>query len=364
MATTALSPTAPPSYLGQYLTEYQQSQPALSDISKRVTETLGNTAVPSVAPTVKQAQKVTQRLYGPQKALADAAIASFQGQATAAQQQANIQGEALRTKAAGTEGYIGSLRAMGQTAVAGLEQSLATWNRYTGQADQYLQDSAARMAQVTADIKGTIEKYAATNDAALAHSIQAASYTWLQTNKGTERAIAERYGSDSAEYRDYQDAKRASIGSLVSDLTAKAWDRTQTILNTGIGALATAETQLATDVNLAQKNALDAYEAAAVAGDQYRLQTSAFLLSLSAAENSEWGELASWIAASPVTAVDSTPLLSLLNELVASAPQAANLASSANLMRVGSSGVAPKLTATLTGDRSESIAYGGYPFRG
>ncbi|MFH0981804.1 MAG: hypothetical protein V2A79_09725 [Planctomycetota bacterium] len=318
MATTTTAPTTTPpkSYLNQYLTEQQQNQPPLSDIGKRVTETIQTTA------GTPQTGEVTvpRNLTGPQKDLAESAIESFRSQVDAAERQRQLFAESLKTKAAGSEAYIGGLRSLASVAVAGAEESLAAWNKYTGQADQYLRDSAARMAAVTQDIKGTIDKYAQTNDSALAHSIQSASYTWLQTSKGTERGIKERYGGDSPEYRDYLDAKRASIGSLVSDLTAKAWDRTQQILNTGIGALATAETQLATDVNLAQKNALDAYEASAMAGDQYRLQTSAFLLNLAAAENAEWAELANWINDSPVTAIDSTPLFSLLNELSETAP--------------------------------------------
>lgn len=311
--------TQPNSYLSQYLTDYQNTRPDLGDIGKRVTATIQNTAVPSATGTIKEAQKVYEGIGGTQHAVAGAAINSFASQVEAAKKQQAIQSEALQTKAAGSQSYIEGLRSMAPMAVQGAQESIAAWNKYTNNADQYLRDSASRMSQVTADIKGTIEQYAKTNDAALANSIQSSSYTWLQTNKGTERGIMERYGAASAEYRDYQDAKRASIGAMVSDLTAKSWDLTQQIRNTGLGALAGAEVQLATDVNLAQKNALDAYQAAAAAGDQYRLDTSAFLLNLSAAENTEWGELANWIGASPVTAVDSTPMLSLLNELAASA---------------------------------------------
>jgi hypothetical protein len=322
-------------YLQQYLNNMKANQPELSSIGSKISAAQQNMQVPDQSKTISQANKVAKSVgksnvspgqfagramvpgsvSASEKAAAQGIVGSFQNQITAANKQAENQGDALELKGQGLQNYIGNLRSMSDTAVSGATESLAAWNRYTDNADQYLQDSAARMASVTADIKGTIEKYAQTNDAALAHSLQAGVYGWKQANKSTERAIAERYGTDSAEYRDYLDAKNASVAGLVSDLTAKAWDRTQAILNTGVGALASVETQLATDVNLAQKNALDAYEAAAAAGDQYRLQTASFLMTLQAAENSAWGELADWINQATVPAVDAAPMFAQLLEL-------------------------------------------------
>ena len=344
-----MAETQAPSYLQQYLNEMKANQPDLDAVRQRVTQAVGNTqvAAPS-SKTMKSAQQIvgglgsrraTQPTYGStsgagaiqllpkqsgtvskpganaEQALGTSILDSFRNQVGAAQKTAENQGAALETKADASLGYIANLRSLGTTAVGSATESIAAWNRYTGTADQYLQDSAARMAAVTQDIKGTIDQYAATNDSALAHSIQSSSYTWLQTNKAQERSIAERYGMESPEYRDWQDAKRASIGAMVSDLTAQAWDKTQTILNTGLGALAGAEVQLAEHVNLAQKNSLDALEASAAAGDQYRLQTSSYLFSLAAAENTAWGELADWIDKSPVTAIDTAPMFAQLLDI-------------------------------------------------
>lgn len=315
MATaTTTQTTADPSYLQQYLSTLQSGQVDPTKINQRVESAIANSQVPSQSATVKSAKDITSKWKegSVEKAAGNAAISNFQSQVDASQKQAANQSAALQTKSEATQSYVASLNALGEAAVSGMAESVAAWNKYTTTADQYLKDSASRMASVTADIKSTIEQYAKTNDSALANSIQANSYAWLQTNKATERSIAERYGTNSAEYMQWQESKRASIGAMVSDLTAQAWDKTQAILNTGIGALATAETSLATDVNLAQKNSLDALQAAATAGDQYRLNASSYLMTIEAAKNTAWSDLADWIDASAVSAVDATALLEQL----------------------------------------------------
>ena len=317
MATTATQtdPTQAPSYLQQYLSQQQAGGVDPAQMTQRVNAAATNSQVPNQSGVIKSANQAVNNLPANMKPVGQAAVSSFQGQVQAAQKGAANQAEALKTKNEATQVYVAGLNALGQSAVQSGADSVAAWNKYTLSADQYLKDSAARMAQVTGDIKKTIDDYAKTNDAALAHSIQSSSYAWLQTNKATERAIAERYGTDSAEYQGFQESKRASIGAMVSDLTAKAWDRTQQILNTGIGVLAGSETQLATDVNLAQKNSLDALQAAAAAGDQYRLNTTSYLMTIEAAKNTAWGDLAEWLDNSPVTAVDAQPLLAQLLDL-------------------------------------------------
>jgi len=320
MATTT-DPTQAPSYLQQYLNQQQTGGVNPTQINQRVTAAVANSQVPDQSGVVKQATRAANQLPANVKPIGQAGVSAFQGQLQASQKQAANQGAALQTKNEATQSYVAGLNALGQTTVQQASDSVAAWNKYTMTADQYLKDSAARMAQVTSDIKNTIDQYAKTNDAALAHSIQSSSYAWLQTNKGTERAILERYGADSPEYAQWSESKRSSIGAMVSDLTAKAWDRTQQILNTGIGALSGAETQLATDVNLAQKNSLDALNAAAQAGDAYRLNTASYLMTLEAAKNTAWSDLADWLDNSPVTAVDAQPLLAQLLGLQQTANQ-------------------------------------------
>jgi len=316
MATTPL--LANPSYLTDYANRTATVDPAA--VSQRIQTAITNSQVPDQGGVISQASKAARSLPSGsmERETGKAAVAGLASQVQASQRQAANQGAALQTKFEATQAYTQNLKSLGQTVAKGNEESVAAWNKYTMTADQYLKDSAGRMASVTQDIKNTIDQYAKTNDKALANSIQAGAYAWLQTNKSTERAIAERYGTDSAEYTGWISSKRASIGAMVSDLTAKAWDRTQQVLNTGLGALAGAETQLATDVNLAQKNSLDALNAAAAAGDQYRLNTASFMLTLEGAANTEWADLADWLDKSPVSAVDATPLLSQLLELQAS----------------------------------------------
>jgi hypothetical protein len=348
-----MAQTQTPSYLEQYLKDIQAQQPDLEGVRANVNQAVANMRVAPPTGQISEAERLVGGLRGratphkvathygamrtgepvysdltagggrtkgaglPEQTTGRAIVEGFREQVGAAGRQAENVGGALETRAEGSLAYVGNLRSLATQAVGSAAESVAAWNRYVDTADQYLQDSAARMQSVTADIKSTIDRYAQTNDSALAHSIQSASYTWLQTNKQQERAIAERYGLDSAEFRDWQDAKRASIGAMVSDLTARAWDNTQRILNTGLGALAAAETEMAQQVNLAQKNSLDALEAASSMGDQFRLQTSAYLLSLAAAENTEWADLASWIAEAPVMAVDATPMMMQLLDLQA-----------------------------------------------
>jgi small-conductance mechanosensitive channel len=319
MATTPLATNS------NYLTS-TLSQPAAVDpaaVSQRINTAISNSQVPDQSATVKSAQNIVKSLPGYNArggttgvaAVGQAAVSNFQSQLDAAKKQSANQAAGLQTKGEAVTAYAQNLTALGQTAQQGMADSVAAWNKYTTTADQYLKDSAARMSSVTQDIKNTIDQYAKTNDKALANSIQSGVNTWLQTNKSTERAIAEQYGTSSPEYQGWMSSKRASIGAMVSDLTAKAWDRTQQILNTGIGAVAGAETQLATDVNLAQKNSLDALNAAAAAGDQYQLNNASYQMTIEAAKNTAWSDLADWLDQSPVTAVDAQPMLAQLLDL-------------------------------------------------
>ena len=342
--TTPADPMAAPSYLQQYLSQQQTGGVDPTKINEAVAAARAAGKVPDQTATIRKAYSAVKKaekartpstrsvpslLTGytakpwPEGDVARAAIANFAGQVEAAQKQADVRGEALQLKSEATQSYVAGLEALGTAAVGRLAESTAAWNKLTATSDQYVKDTAAHMAQVTGDIKATIEKYAATNDAALAHSIQSSSYAWLQTAKDTERGIAERYGTNSAEYRAFQESKRASIGAIVSDLTAKSWEKTQQILNTGLGALTQmAETGM-TQIGWAQKNDLDALTAAAQAGESFRLNTTSYLMTLEAAKNTAWGELADWIDKSPVMSVDATPLFALLLELEQTKPEPA-----------------------------------------
>ena len=336
--TTPADPMAAPSYLQQYLSQQQTGGVDPTKINEAVAAARAAGKVPDQTATIRKAYSAVKKaekartpsiLSGytakpwPEGDVARAAIANFAGQVEAAQKQGDVRGEALQLKSEATQSYVAGLEALGTAAVGRLAESTAAWNKLTATSDQYVKDTAAHMAQVTGDIKATIEKYAATNDAALAHSIQSSSYAWLQTAKDTERGIAERYGTNSAEYRAFQESKRASIGAIVSDLTAKSWEKTQQILNTGLGALTQmAETGM-TQIGWAQKNDLDALTAAAQAGESFRLNTTSYLMTLEAAKNTAWGELADWIDKSPVMSVDATPLFALLLELEQTKPEPA-----------------------------------------
>jgi hypothetical protein len=324
------------SYLQQYLSQQQTGGVDPTKVNEAVAAARAAGKVPDQTATIQKAYSAVKKaekartpsiLSGvytakpwPEGDVARAAIANFAGQVQAAQKQADVRGEALQLKSEATQSYVAGLDALGTVVAGQLAEATAAWNKLTATSDQYVKDTAAHMAQVTGDIKATIEKYAATNDAALAHSIQSSSYAWLQTAKDTERGIAERYGTNSAEYRAFQESKRASIGAMVSDLTAKSWEKTQQILNTGLGALTQVADTGMTQLGWAQKNDLDALTAAAQAGESFRLNTTSYLMTLEAAKNTAWGELADWIDKSTVMSVDATPLFSLLLELQQTQP--------------------------------------------
>ena len=328
MATATLSSTPAGMDWSSYLTQNQSAQPNLDQLGQRVTQSIrASSKIPDQSQVVRSAQGMVKSLpgYSPQSgrttgpaAVGQAAIAGFQSQVQAGQQQQAIQGEALQMKADATTKYLKGLDSSATAAIKAQQQFQEKMDQLSGKAEQDKGSMIAHAEKTYQDIKDYTAQLAKTNDAALVRSLESSNYTLLQTSKSQERDILERNpteGKASAEYVQFADQKRSQFAALTGDLIAKSWGYTQQILNTGLGATAAMGQAMETNVSWATKYALDVRQATELSKQQYAVQTLSYFDAIQGLRYSAAGEYADWIDQSTVTAVDATPVLAQLLDL-------------------------------------------------
>lgn len=321
MATTATKtdPTQTPKYLQELLA----NAPTIPDYSTQVQQTKGNlqAGMTSAKNDIKQVQNATRGLggffgnQGPDYAEAQSVISSFQNQVNASQAQAKNWATGLESQATAATENLESLQGLRAGAIAAAGESVAAWQAPPALADQYVLDIRADLTRITSQVQETMDQYVADPTNLLADRIQEASYTWRQTNKQYERNVAERYGTNSAEFREYQDSKNASIGAMVSQIRAQTAADLMKAGELAVSALSTVGTAGLTAVNWAQQKSLDIHAAAAGALDAIRLNTLQYVLQLDQAQYGVMSEMSQWFAESPVLALDSTGMMSQIMEI-------------------------------------------------
>jgi hypothetical protein len=319
--------TSTPDWMSDYLSQNQPNQANYDQPGQMATAVLGKTKVPDQSETIKAAQGMVKTLPGYSRregqttgsaAVGQAAIAGFQSQVQAGQQQQEIQGQALQAKADATTKYLKGLDSSATAAIKAQQQFQEKMNQLSGKAEQDKGSMIAHAERTYQDIKDYTAQLAKTNDVALVRSLESSNYSLLQTSKAQERDILERNpteGKASAEYVQFADQKRSQFAALAGDLISKSWGYTQQILNTGLGAAASMAQTMETNVSYATKYALEVTQAAELAKQQYAVQTLSYVDVVQGLRYSAASEYADWIDQSRVTAVDATPLLSLLLEL-------------------------------------------------
>jgi hypothetical protein len=311
----AAAPAATPSYLNSAISSTGQVDP--SSIQARATQAISNQAIPDQSGVLKAAETAAKNMKKtPEGPLADIIVQDYKSKLQGYQQQQDNWAMATQTKAESTQAYLTDIESAKAKAEKAMADSVSTWQKGSQNADKYIADASADMARITTQIKELTDQYSQEPQTALVGSIVSGVTGFLQSNKAQERSIAERYGADSKEMQDWTASKRISIGAMVGDLTSKAWDRTMSIRNTGLGAFSTAATTLATNVNWARQNATGFVQAMAAAGDALTLNMGAYVATLDAAKNTAWGGAwADWLDQSPVAVPEATPMMQQLLEL-------------------------------------------------
>jgi hypothetical protein len=323
--TPAVAPTTP-SYLTSALTPSGQTD--LSSIQTRASQSIANqqvvspdqitTAAKNLASSMKKMPKGTGDQSGKpssQGIEASALLSDFENQLKAVQQTQSNQSMATQTIAEGAQKYIGAIRESTVQAKQDLSDAVAAWTKSSQSNDKYLADAYADMAKVTQTVLDLTEQYSKVPQTALVGSIVSGVTGLLQAGKSAFRAISEKYGADSKEAQEFTSNKQVAIGAMVGDLTSKAWDRTMSIRNTGLGAYATAATALSTNVNWIRQAAMTHAENANNAIASYKFNTTAVVATNAALENTEYKFVADWYDKSYVMVPEIAPLMQQLLDI-------------------------------------------------
>lgn len=322
-ATPVPAATQTPSYLQSGLTESGTVDP--NALAKRTTQAISNMNVPDQSATISSAQKAVSALavkdqYGkaqesPEQKIGQAAIDAFKGQVKAAQQQAENSAMSLQTKSEMAQSYLSSVQKLSTDADTASAEMAAAWQKVSDLGPQYIKDAADHMNEITSTILNLTKQTVQRNDLGAADAVVANVTGMLESNKGYERGIIERYGLDSPQMQAYQDSKRISIGVVVSDLMSKANERAVSILNAGTQAYTEAATALATNVNWVRQKTMETATNVLSSMQSWKLSMAAYKATFSSFKGTPVEDLTNALDASTVFAADATPLLSLLGEL-------------------------------------------------
>lgn len=181
---------------------------------------------------------------------AEGAVTDWMAEREALQGQAQKWEDALRAIGGATEDQIRNLTGLAEEMRASRDGSAAAWDQVIAQGDEYVEAARNRTAEVMGQIdhhidqinalsRHIVDRTAAGDEAferqmeglqdhlvkmeddlafAKAHDIQAAVQGALGQMRQGENDILRRYGRDSAEYRQFQQAKQASLANATSNI--------------------------------------------------------------------------------------------------------------------------------------------------
>lgn len=260
-----------------------------------------------------------------------------------------------------TETLMTNLAQISKDAATGRATAADAWTNTLAKADEYVATSNKRMADVVSkfdnlhtemknilDTKGPQIDYDPSILAkTTAHDMQVAVQQTMGTMGEEERNIRAAYGTDSAEYAQFQAQKQQTLATLSSSIlsnSAKLEAQMKLSYDTlkvqqdieyqkmGLGALTTlgtagiqAEIAMATNVQYSEQNRLEMGKQYALAAANYSLQESQLnvnVAQLMAAGQENW---ANWLIATPTVFVSAAPLVTYLADLIKNANQEENL---------------------------------------
>jgi len=152
------------------------------------------------------------------KAQAEAGMAKARGDIQSLQGQADKASAGLEVMGAGMEAYMKRLQSAQDFAATSYQSAAEGWGAAAEKADEYVQASRARVAEVLSTLDETHQQIGRDRDFARAHAMQAGVQATLGSMKAEERNILQNYGADSAEYNQFVQSKGTALATMASNI--------------------------------------------------------------------------------------------------------------------------------------------------
>jgi hypothetical protein len=260
----------------------------------------------------------------------EAAVEAFKAQREAGEAAQKQHEEALaRTKEATAEAE----QAMQQTAQR-LEEakgsSTAAWDAVKESADEYVEAMTGRTQEVmdrfdsrVADLDAHIDQMGEDLDLGKAHDMQVAAQAAAGQITAGARRIAAKYGTNSPQYLQWQQAGNISLANAQSGIHA-TYAKLRVNMDTAIAGIksAVAEREAAIGIDMARYESfayaqrVETNKAAAIANFQNAVHVAEAELSIARLRLNHQENLANWIANTPTFISDATGLISYISDVI------------------------------------------------
>lgn len=248
-------------------------------------------------------------------ATAGAAVETYTSQRKAMEKDAEKAAAALEIKAAGTAESMKRMASVASGIAIAKEGSAALYARAGQEIEDYQRNVKDRAAASMAKLEETYKEMGKNRDFSQAHATQAGVQATIGTMNEEGRNVAERYGTDSMEYKEWEGRKSASLATLNSNITATYQQFRETQDNAFLNA--TNEQLWRSDqyASFADQSAVEGRLAIARYSDEFSLNASQLQISLEQMRGTALDDIANWIQQTPSYYMDATPTVSLLGEL-------------------------------------------------
>ena len=262
-------------------------------------------------------EDLLKRLKGtPGEAQAQAAISQYRTQKKTTQQQAEKAGTALEMVGESTTQGMQNLEAI----QAGIKKQVASASESFGaaaeKADEYVQAARGRVGQVLDKLDETFKEFGRERNFAKAHAMQASVQAVVGSMKTEERNIAETYGTDSKEMEQFQASKQSSLATIQSNLHASYEQLAETQQNAYLNVMSDSYTKSNMYVGFQEQQHVEMLKYKTEAENAYTLQAAQANVAIEQMKMAGMENLANWLVETPTFSMDSTPLMTLIADLI------------------------------------------------
>lgn len=246
-----------------------------------------------------------------------AAVNQFNASKETLGKQAENAAKAIEMKGAATANTMRQLTALQNQTTTQNATASDLYGKAAKAADEYVSNVAAR-SQASLNRLDELYKEMGTNrDFSKAHTLQAGVQATIGGMQEEGRAIAERYGSDSAEYREFTQRKQKSLATMSSNIQAIYQQFQETQDQNYLAA--TTETMYRADqyASYADQTRVETLLAIAQQSNAYDLQSTQMQVSLATLKDTALSGMADYISASPVFSMDLSSLVSIISDVAA-----------------------------------------------
>ena len=331
-----------------YRTQIQKTAASTRDI--------GPTAVPAGA------EKAVEGLRGSYKGIGETAISQYGQQAVTQQKQAEKAASALEMQGGATIDYLQRLDKIREGVTTRSVAARDAWGAPIEKADEYVSAARQRVSDVLEKLDDINSQIGKDRDFSKAHAMQSSVQATLGSMKAEERNIVETYGLDSKEFEQFQQSKQVALGTVQSNIHASYQQLQEKQGQTYLNVVTEAYTKSNMYLGFQEQQHVDMLRYKADAQNSYDLKVSEFEIGVEQLRMSGMENLANWMIETPTFTMDSTPLMTMLNDMLQVQQANTQTEFALNTERKAASKATEKRPPRTMQQRSQSAIAGGNPF--